>query len=31
LKPSDPALDQQTTFPSRSAIVTVVLLNDAWI
>src|SRR6266571_3802272 len=30
LKPSDPALDQHTTLPSRSAIVTVVLLNDAW-
>src|SRR6266705_2364396 len=30
LKPSDPALDQHTTLPSRSAIVTDVLLNDAW-
>src|SRR5437867_8366026 len=30
LKPRDPALDQQTTLPSRSAMVTVVLLNVAW-
>src|SRR5437016_2482856 len=29
LKPSEPALDQHTTLPSRSVIVTVVLLNDA--
>src|SRR4030095_11723230 len=31
LKPREPALDQHTTLPSISAIVTVVLLNDAWI
>src|SRR4029079_1306020 len=30
LKPIPPALDQATTFPSVSVIVTVVLLNDAW-
>src|SRR5204862_4458780 len=30
LKPMPPALDQATTFPSVSVIVTVVLLNDAW-
>ncbi len=29
-KPSDPALDQQTTLPSGSEIVTIVLLNVAW-
>src|SRR5213593_1920556 len=29
LKPSEPALDQQTTLPSMSAIVTTVLLNVA--
>src|SRR5438874_1186386 len=31
LKPSEPALDQHTTLPSMSAMVTEVLLNDAWI
>src|SRR4029077_5369881 len=31
LKPMPPALDQATTLPSVSVIVTVVLLNDAWI
>src|SRR6185295_12602964 len=31
LKPIPPALDQATTLPSVSVIVTVVLLNDAWI
>src|SRR5687768_1112782 len=30
LKPIAPALDQATTFPSASVIVTSVLLNDAW-
>src|ERR1051325_3309015 len=30
LKPMPPALDHATTFPSVSVIVTVVLLNDAW-
>ena len=30
LKPMPPALDQATTLPSVSVIVTVVLLNDAW-
>src|SRR5437868_5890175 len=30
LKPSEPALDQQMTLPSMSAIVTTVLLNEAW-
>src|SRR5215471_1464374 len=31
LKPRAPALDQHTTLPSISEMVTVVLLNDAWI
>src|SRR4051794_707410 len=31
LKPMPPALDHATTFPSGSVMVTVVLLNDAWI
>src|ERR1700676_2009104 len=30
LKPMPPALDHATTLPSVSVIVTVVLLNDAW-
>src|SRR5262245_5888928 len=30
LKPSVPALDQVTTLPSRSVMVTCVLLKDAW-
>src|SRR5688572_10576085 len=30
LKPSVPALDQVTTFPSRSVMVTWVLLKQAW-
>src|SRR4029079_7626341 len=30
LKPMPPALDHATTFPSVSVIVTVVLLNEAW-
>src|SRR6187200_1236640 len=30
LKPIAPALDHATTFPSVSVIVTMVLLNDAW-
>src|SRR5262249_50545388 len=30
LNPMPPALDQATTFPSVSVIVTTVLLNDAW-
>src|SRR4030095_778726 len=30
LKPMPPALDQATTLPSVSVIVTTVLLNDAW-
>ena len=30
-KPSEPALDQEMVFPSRSAIVTMVLLKVAWI
>ena len=30
LKPTAPALDHATTLPSASAIVTMVLLNDAW-
>src|SRR4051812_280501 len=31
LNPIPPALDHATTFPSGSVMVTVVLLNDAWI
>ena len=30
LKPMPPALDHATTLPSGSVIVTIVLLNDAW-
>ena len=30
LKPIPPALDHATTAPSASVIVTIVLLNDAW-
>src|SRR5579863_9435303 len=29
-KPSDPELFHDRTFPARSAMVTIVLLNDAW-
>src|SRR5512142_1800277 len=29
-KPSEPALDQHTSFPSRSVMLTSVLLKDAW-